>query len=162
MEEILDEWLEMYTIGFYISVIMNALVCGLITYAIGKSKNINGWAWGFFLGIIGIIVVALMEKREIINTEYNNINDARIYSNLKYEQLEKLSKLKESNALTDEEFNAEKNKILQEEHYNELNEEKVEETVEYEETTIYKIFKIVSIVLCCILIVFYVYFKYNF
>lgn len=40
--------------------IIFCLVCGLITYSMNKNKGYDGgfW-WGFFLTIIGIIVVAL-------------------------------------------------------------------------------------------------------
>ena len=39
------------------------LVCGGISYTIGTSKHRGGlgsFCWGFFLGVIGIIVVALL------------------------------------------------------------------------------------------------------
>lgn len=55
--------------GFIIYIIV-ALLCGFITMGMNKSKGYSGgFAWGFFLSIIGIIVVAVRpyakeEKKE--------------------------------------------------------------------------------------------------
>ena len=88
------------------------VIWGAICQAVGKQKNINGFWWGFFLGIIGLIVVlCTKEKKDIneINVTTNNSNETQTD---KYEQLEKLSKLKESGAISEEEFESEKKKLL--------------------------------------------------
>jgi hypothetical protein len=42
------------------------LLCAIIAGFIGKSKNrlVEGVLWGFFLGIIGIIIIACRGKKE--------------------------------------------------------------------------------------------------
>jgi len=41
-------------------IIIGLIICGFITQGINKSKGYEGgFAWGLFLGIIGIIVVAV-------------------------------------------------------------------------------------------------------
>ena len=89
-----------------------AVIWGIICQAIGNSKNINGFWWGFFLGFIGLIVVLCSnETQDIteINVSSNNSNENRID---KYEQLEKLARLKETGALSEDEFENEKKKLL--------------------------------------------------
>ena len=45
--------------GFIFYLIV-AIICGLITKSMNENKGYNGgFAWGFFLSIIGIIVVAV-------------------------------------------------------------------------------------------------------
>ena len=44
------------------TLLVYSLICGGVTYAIGTRKNFRklpSFLWGFFLGIIGIIVVVL-------------------------------------------------------------------------------------------------------
>ena len=46
--------------------LIERLIMGLITRSINKNKNYDGgFAWGFFLGIIGIIVVAVRPYNDI-------------------------------------------------------------------------------------------------
>ena len=54
------------------------------------------------LGIIGVIAAAIIKS----------INKNKEYSGDKYQNLERLQKLKEQGVITEEEFNAEKKKIL--------------------------------------------------
>lgn len=61
----------------------------------------NGYIWGLCLGIIGFIVVcALTEEKKSTNTTN------------KYEEIEKLQRLKEKGILTTDEFEIEKQKLL--------------------------------------------------
>ena len=105
-------------IAFLVAVIGNSLVyvmvvAYLIMFAylsryIGLRKGIkNGFVWGYFLGILGFIIVYMMPDNNI-KTENQTIQD----NSNKYENLEKLFKLKEAGILTEEEFKIEKEKLL--------------------------------------------------
>lgn len=88
-----------------IPVILIGICCawGFATRAIGKSKGKdNCFWWGFFLGLIGLVIVLCITSKSA--TSSNNIDN--------YEALEKLQKLKESGAITEEEFEESKKKIL--------------------------------------------------
>lgn len=88
------------------AIITGAIITGAIAEAIGRTKNRSGFWWGFFLSWLGIIVVACMQT----NND-NNINKS--YANKsKYEKLEQLQKLKEIKAITEQEFEKEKEKVL--------------------------------------------------
>ncbi len=86
--------------------IIVGLICGAIADEIGKPKNIKGFWWGFWLSIIGIIIVACMPNN-------NSSNGTKSYKEKsKYEKLEQLQKLREGHSITEEEFEQEKKKIL--------------------------------------------------
>lgn len=92
-------------------------IWGGIATAVGNSKGINGFWWGFFLGLIGVIVVGCMDSKKTQPQETLVVkqvpNQSPKTSNLdKYEELEKLAKLKEQGAITDDEFNSLKKEIL--------------------------------------------------
>lgn len=79
--------------------------CGFLCEYLGKQKGQKGcFLYGFLLGIIGIIIVVCLKDKsgEIENNK--NID--------KYEQLEKLQVLKNSGAITDIEYEVEKQKLL--------------------------------------------------
>lgn len=61
----------------------------------------NGYIWGLCLGIIGFLVVCAL-KEENKATDTTN----------KYEEIEKLQRLKEKGILTTDEFEIEKQKLL--------------------------------------------------
>ena len=91
--------------GYLIVILIVHCIFGAIANAIADKKGRKGFAWGFFLGIIGIIVVALMEPEvQKVAIEEPRAN--------KYEELEKAAELKEKGILTEEEFQVEKEKIL--------------------------------------------------
>ena len=80
------------------------IIWAYLTRVVGINKGIeNGYAWGYCLGIIGFIVVCVLQGE---NTKEQTSNSS------KYEDLEKLQKLKESGAITDVEFEIEKQKLL--------------------------------------------------
>lgn len=83
---------------------LSATIFGAVSKSIAASKGLpNGFQWGWWLGIIGFIVVwATPSKNQSNNETKSN----------KYDDIEKLQKLKESGAITQEEFEREKEKIL--------------------------------------------------
>lgn len=90
-------------LGTVIAPIGIGLISGYITRKILPSNKNSYWL-GLFLGIIGIVITIFIRLSN--NTSTNN------KSNNKYEDLQKLAELRQSGVLTEEEFNAEKEKIL--------------------------------------------------
>lgn len=93
-------------------------ICGAITYAIGNEKGISGGFWyGFFLGILGIIIIICMRVKEK-SVEHSKVDLNDMSENVsenkedKFKTLERLHELKTNGAITEEEFNFEKQKIL--------------------------------------------------
>ncbi len=91
--------------------IVYCIVLAYICRYIGLKKNIaSGYVWGFLLGFIGLFVIGVLPNQ---NKEHQNFtNTEENTSTNKYDDLERLQKLKQSGALTEEEFNAEKQKLL--------------------------------------------------
>lgn len=83
-------------------VILELLSFGLFSKHILPNKK-SSFFYGLLLGVIGIIIVACIKNSE---------NKKRIYKGNKYEDLEKLQKLKENGTITDAEFEIEKSKLL--------------------------------------------------
>lgn len=99
-------WLSTESVYFLI-VMIYGLVWAYLSRFIGLKKGIDsGYVWGYFLGIIGFIVVCVLPNE---NEDDKNEN---ITSGNKYDDLEKLQKLRESGAITDKEFEIEKAKLL--------------------------------------------------
>lgn len=99
-------WLSTESVYFLI-VMIYGLVWAYLSRFIGLKKGIDsGYVWGYFLGIIGFIVVCVLPNE---NEDDKNEN---ITSGNKYDDLEKLQKLRESGAITDKEFEVEKAKLL--------------------------------------------------
>lgn len=95
-------WLDT-SAGIYVLPIGIGLTCGYVTRKILQNAK-NSYFIGLVLGIIGVIIAVCIRvnKTTINNNENTN----------KYEILEKLTKLKESGAITELEFEIEKSKIL--------------------------------------------------
>lgn len=91
----------------WIVVIICWIFCGCLCEYLGNLKGQKGcFLYGLLLGLIGVIIVlCLKDKSKEISNENNKYD--------KYEQLERLQKLKEGGTITEEEFEAEKNKLLQ-------------------------------------------------
>lgn len=81
----------------------SGLVCGYITRKI-LLDNKSAFFVGLVLGIIGVIIAVCIRPKSNAN-KYNNDSN-------KYEELEKLAKLKQGGVLTEKEFEIEKEKIL--------------------------------------------------
>lgn len=92
-----------------ISYLIAGIIWGVISNYVGKSKNINGFWWGFFLGFIGLIIVICMKPKETVVIDQI---DKNITKENKYDELEKLDNLRKIGAITEYEFEQEKNKLL--------------------------------------------------
>ncbi len=65
-------------LSFLISVVL-MFVTGYVAYILGRNRGFTRtqfW-WGFFLGIIGIMWVAIMPTYRVYDDEKDNIKDAR-------------------------------------------------------------------------------------
>ena len=94
---------------FYLIAMVYGLLWAYLSRYVGLKKGIQtGYIWGYFLGLIGFIVICVL-KGEETNTE----KQKEYSSSNKYEDLERLLKLKESGAITEKEFEKEKAKILE-------------------------------------------------
>ena len=97
---------------FIIGVVLGAFIYFLPTYVAGKKDHSNfviiliinllfGWT---LLGWLACIIWACIDTN---SDETNNINSSN-----KYEDLEKLQKLKENGIITETEYDSEKQKLL--------------------------------------------------
>ena len=84
-----------------IYIILFAYICRYV----GLNKDVTtGYAWGYCLGIIGLIILCGLDNKKKENVE-NNINT-------KYDDIDRLQKLKDNGAIDEKEFEIEKQKIL--------------------------------------------------
>ena len=95
---------EAMILSFVCGAIGGTFIWGYITYRLMKGKEYS-FLLGFLLGIIGVIIAIV--KRMDEHKETNNINSSN-----KYEDLERLQKLKENGVITEAEFEIEKTKLL--------------------------------------------------
>ena len=100
----------------YIAIILVLhIVFGLASRSINQSKGYEGgFAWGFWLGIIGIIVVACKANKNAYTTQDVNepVNSTSTKSISNTTELERLAKLHQSGALSDAEFTEAKQKLI--------------------------------------------------
>lgn len=90
---------------YFLIVMVYGLLWAYLSRYIGIKKGIyTGYVWGYFLGIIGFIVVCVLKSEDTEPQKESNSN--------KYEDLERLQKLKESGTITESEFKIEKAKLL--------------------------------------------------
>ena len=88
---------------FIFSYAFFGIIWGLATQSIGKSRgHQNCFWWGFFLGLIGLIVVLCL------NPKTNNQNN--LFDNI--DVLDKLQRLQENGTITKEEFEENKKVLL--------------------------------------------------
>jgi uncharacterized membrane protein len=92
---------------WFVIVYIEALIMGSIAEYIADKKGIkNGFAWGFFLNIIGLIVVGVLpnentQKVESVNSVTENA-----------EAIKKFKELLDMGAITEEEFEIKKKELL--------------------------------------------------
>lgn len=98
-EAFLEDWAIVMIVE---GVILELLSFGLFSKHILPNKK-SSFFYGLLLGVIGIIIVTCIKNSE---------NKKKVYSGNKYEDLEKLQKLKENGTITDAEFEIEKSKLL--------------------------------------------------
>lgn len=101
-------------LSFYYTVwFVFATLFGIITNHVAKTKGYeNGFFWGYWLGIVGLLVVGLRgdKKSEQRQPAKETVASSSTYD--PYVHLERLSKLHSQGALTDEEFQKQKALIL--------------------------------------------------
>ena len=89
-----------------------AVICGCISKSITNSRGmLGGFWWGFLLGIIGIIVVAV-RPNDKVKTEARepNVRNTSIIS--ASDELLKAKELLEKGAITQDEFDEIKRRII--------------------------------------------------
>ena len=87
--------------------LVQGLIFGFITRAIADSKGYDGgfW-WGFFLGLLGLIVVAVRPNQR------KPVQDKSVKAANYTQALERLASMRDQGILTEEEFNEKKQEIL--------------------------------------------------
>ena len=99
--------------GFFMIILLAYFITGVIfgtitKYISGTKGYEGGFAWGFWLGLIGLLVVSFRANLNDSNKHPQKViikvDDA--------EKIEKLAKLHQQGILTDEEFNQKKADIL--------------------------------------------------
>ena len=102
-------WELLFGGGSLLTIIIVGLICGLISRAIAKGRGmVGGFWWGFFLWIIGIIVVAVKPNDKAKNEHNYYVPPTQSFAS----ELEKLAELKERGIITQEEFEEKKKQLL--------------------------------------------------
>ncbi|WP_303804633.1 SHOCT domain-containing protein [Ruminococcus flavefaciens] len=84
-------------------------IMGCITDSMNRKKGYNGgFSWGFFLGIIGIIVVACRPFNNANTINRTIVTQQRSMA----DEIAKYKQLLDSGAITEEEYEAKKKQIL--------------------------------------------------
>ena len=99
--------------------LINGTIWGAISEHVAKSKGQNnGFAWGFWLGLIGLMVVGLKptlnQTSEVLtNDAVEETSSHSVELKNSFDALERLHSLHERGILTDEEYAQKKAKILE-------------------------------------------------
>lgn len=89
-----------------ICAIVSGFIFGIATNVIGDKKGYDTcFLWGFFLGIIGLIIILLRPNKDTSNNNENLITSEA-------DELAKFKKLLDEGAITEEEYQAKKKQIL--------------------------------------------------
>lgn len=103
--------MEMYSIAIiYGLILLGNVIFGCISSYISYTKGYDsGFAWGFFLGVIGLLVVGFRESKNKQKVEHPNpIRNKTTDVN----SLKELASLYKEGLLTEDEFKKEKEKII--------------------------------------------------
>ena len=88
-----------YFVGYAIGVLLASFIFGAICSAIASNRGMKGGCWwGFFLWVIGIIIVAVRPNESRNNSSQQNTTSP-------YEDLERLANLKSQGVISDDEYN---------------------------------------------------------
>lgn len=100
-----------YDIAMIYGILLSAnLVFGCIASYISHTKGYDsGFAWGFFLGVIGLLVVGFRESKNKPNAEQPKAVPSKTSD---VNSLKELAVLYKEGMLTEEEFKKEKEKII--------------------------------------------------
>lgn len=103
----LEVWLYEFDFFVLTPIMIFELVWAYLARYVGLKKHIySGYVWGYFLGIIGFIVVCVLPKEK---KENNNIITQNIFVP---DEIEKYKKLLDSGAITQEEYDKKKKELL--------------------------------------------------
>lgn len=110
--------MQSYGICIYFVAIIQGLICGFVAQVVSENKGYeDGFFWGFFLGIIGIIVVACKPDN---NSSYASAllsketeeKDKSEKELLNVQKLKSYKDLLDSGVITQEEFDKKKSELL--------------------------------------------------
>ena len=94
-------------IGTIIEFLIYCIACGLITKYINERKGyVNGFAWGAWLGILGIIIVACKPNKNKAEQELYKTNNEKLH------MLDQLAELHKKGIITDSEYEEKKSDIM--------------------------------------------------
>lgn len=111
---IIESFVDKYSITnietneFVFQLFVSVMICllfGFLCSSIAKAKNRSGgfW-WGFFLNFIGLIIVICMKERyDLYNKATVQTREVK-YKQEQNEKLERLTRMRDSGAITNEQF----------------------------------------------------------
>ena len=104
--------------GCLVVYLIVGLVCGFVSKSINENRGgEGGFWWGFLLGVIGIVVVAVrpMEGNATNLNSYQNqapINSAPVAKQNTADELKKYKELLDQGVITEEEYQTKKEQLL--------------------------------------------------
>ena len=104
--------------GYLVIYLIVGLVCGFVSKSINENRGgEGGFWWGFLLGVIGIVVVAVrpMEGNTTNHNSYqaqSTVNQTPVQKLNTADELKKYKDLLDQGVITEEEFNAKKEQLL--------------------------------------------------
>lgn len=101
------------TESLLVILLVDGFICGCICSAIASSRNMEGgfW-WGFFLSVIGIIIVAVRPNETIAESAITNISTNTISEHDVINSIKEYKELYDTGVITEEEFSKKKEQLL--------------------------------------------------